>query len=51
MVSGLDSNPTHLGSSPIPMYVMLEKPGQDLAKIVRVCTLHFTECPFHEERC
>lgn len=51
MVSGLDSNPSHLGSSPIPMYFMPEKPGQALAKIVHVCTLDFTECPFHEERC
>jgi len=51
MVSELDSNPSHLGSRPIPICSMLEKPGQALAKIVHVCTLYFTECPFHEERC
>ena len=51
MVSGLDSNPSHLGSSPIPMYFMLEKPGQALSKIVHVFTFYFTDCPIHEERC
>lgn len=44
MVSGLDSNPSHLVSRPIPIYFMLQKLGQALASwpLGEYMNAHFT---------